>query len=53
MTQKTNKTFIDEIYSKPPKKNITTNGTDVFHIDDIWFWDILDLQDCGLENNRG
>ena len=36
MTQKTIKLFIDEIYSKPPKKNYPTNKTDVYHIDDIW-----------------
>ena len=30
MTQKSIKTFINEIYSKPPKKNFATNKTDVF-----------------------
>ena len=53
MTQKNIKTFINEIYSKPPKKNYDTNKTDVYHIDDIWSLDILDLKDYGLENNRG
>ena len=53
MTQKNIKIFINEIYSKPPKKNYITNKTDVYHIDNIWSLDILDLKDYGLENNRG
>ena len=53
MTQKNIKIFINEIYSKPPKKNYITNKTDVYYIDDIWFLDILDLKDYGPENNRG
>ena len=53
MTQKNIKVFINEIYSKPPKKNYATNKTDVYFIDDIWSLDILDLKDYGPENNRG
>ena len=53
MTQKNIKIFINEICSKGPKKNYVTNKTDVYHIDDIWSLDILDLKDYGLENNRG
>ena len=53
MTQKNIKIFINEVYSKPPKKNYATNKTDVYHIDDIWSLDILDLKVYGLENNRG
>ena len=53
MTQKNIKIFINEIYSKPPKKFYPTNKTDVYHIDDIWSLDILDLKDYGPENNRG
>ena len=53
MTQKTIKIFINEIYSKGPKKNFITNKTDVHNIDDIWSLDILDLKDYGPENNRG
>ena len=53
MTQKNIKIFINEIFSKPPKKNYITNKTDVYHIDDIWSLDILDLKDYGPENNRG
>ena len=52
MTQKTIKIFIEELYSKPPKKIYSTNKTDVYHIDDIWSLDILDLKDFGPENNR-
>ena len=53
MTQKNIKIFINEIYSKPPKKNYNTNKTDVYYIDDIWSLDVLDLKDYGTENNRG
>ena len=53
MTQKNIKIFINEIYSKPPKRNYNTNKTDVYHIDDIWSLNILDLKDYGPENNRG
>ena len=52
MTQKNIKIIINEIYSKPPKKNYT-NKTDVYYIDDIWSLDILDLNDYGPKNNRG
>ena len=53
MSQKNIKIFINEIYSKPPKKSYVTNKTDVYHIDDTWSLDILDLKDYGPENNRG
>ena len=53
MTQKNIKIFINEIYSKAPKKYYATNKTDVYFIDDIWSLDILDLKDYGSENNRG
>ena len=53
MTQKNIKIFINEIYSKPPKKNYITNKTDVYYIDDTWSLDILDWKDYGPENNRG
>ena len=53
MTQKNIKLFLKEIYSKKPKKKYNTNRTDVYHIDDIWSLDILDLKDYGPENNRG
>ena len=53
MSQKNIKTFINEIYSKPPKKNYITNKTDVYHLNDTWSVDILDLKEYGTENNRG
>ena len=53
MNQKNIEIFINEIYSKPPIKNYATNKTDVYHIDDIWRLDILDLNDNGPKNNRG
>ena len=53
MSQKNIRIFINEIYSKPPKKNFVTNKTDVYYIDDIWSLDILDLKDYGPGNNRG
>ena len=52
MTQKSINIFMNEIYSKPPKKNYATNKTVVYHIDDIWGSDILSLKDYGPENNR-
>ena len=53
MTQKNIKTFINEIYSRGPRKNYPTNKTNVYYIDDTWSLDILDLKDYGPENNRG
>ena len=53
MNRKNIKKFINEIYSKPHKKNYNTNKTDVYHIDDVWSLDILDLKDYCPENNRG
>ena len=53
MTQKAIEIFINEIYSKGPKKNYPTNKTDVYHIDDIWSLDILDLKNYDPKNNRG
>ena len=52
MTQKNIKFFINEIFSRGPKKYYPTNKTNVYHIDDIWSLDILDLKDYGPENNR-
>ena len=53
MTQKNIKIFINEIYSKPPKKYYPTNKTDVYYTDETWSLDILDLKDYGSKNNRG
>ena len=51
MTQKTIKNFVDDFYSKPPENNYGTNKTDVYHINDIWILDILDLEDYGPQIN--
>ena len=53
MTQKNIKIFINEIYSKGPRKYYPTNKTDDYHIDDVWSLDILDLKEYGPEINRG
>ena len=53
MTRKNIKICINEINSKGPKRNYATNKTDIYHIDDIWSLDILDLKDYGPESNRG
>ena len=53
MTRKNPERFINEIDSKQAKKNFATNKTDVYHTDDIWSLDILDLKDYGPENNKG
>ena len=42
MTQKTIKTFLDEFCSI---EIYVTDKTDVYHIDDIWSSDILDLKE--------
>ena len=52
MTQRTIEFFINEIYSKPPKKIYSINKTDAYHIDDFWSLVILDLKDYDPESNR-
>ena len=52
MTHKSIETFIDKIYSKPPKKNYATKKTNVYHIEVICSLDILDLKDYGPEIKR-
>ena len=47
------KIFIDEVYSKPPKKNYPTNKTIIKSIDDTWSSDLLDMNDYGPKNNKG
>ena len=45
--------FIDEIYSKPPKKNYPTNKIIYNHIDEIWSIDLADMIDYKISNNKG
>ena len=40
-------------FFQPAKNRYDTNKTDVYLTDDIWLSDILDLKNCGPENNRG
>ena len=47
------KIFIDEIYSKPPKKNYPTNKILYNHIDEIWSIDVADYSDYKTSNNKG
>ena len=39
------KLFIDEIYSKPPRKNYPTNKIVYKHIDEIWSIDLANMID--------
>ena len=52
MSRKSIKIFINEIYSKPLKRNYVTNRTDVYLINDIWSLNMLDLKDYGPENGK-
>ena len=47
------KIFIDENYSKPPRKNYPTNKIVYNHIDDIWSIDLADMIDYKISNNKG
>ena len=47
------KIFIDEIYSKQPKKNYPTNKITYNHIDEIWSIDLADMIDYKISNNKG
>ena len=46
------KIFIDEIYSKPPKKNYPTIKIIYNHIDEIWSIDLADMIDYKTSNNK-
>ena len=47
------KIFIDEIYSKPPKKHYETNIIVYNHNDEIWSIDLADMIDYKISNNKG
>ena len=47
MTQKTIKNFVNGTSSKPSKKNYSNTKTNVYHFDDIWCLDKLDLKNYG------
>ena len=42
-----------ENHSKPSKKNSITEKTDVYHIDDTWSLNVIDLKVYASENNIG
>ena len=52
MTQETIKNFLNEISNKGPKQNYVTNKTNVYHIDDIWSLDILELKFYSPESSK-
>ena len=47
------KKFIDEIYSKPPRKTYPTNKIRYNHVDEIWSVDLADMVDYKSSNNKG
>ena len=47
------KTFIDEKYNTPPKKNYPTNESKIKSVDDTWSSDLLDMNDYGIKNKNG
>ena len=53
MSEKDNiKTFIDEIYSNPPKKYYPTNKIVYNFVDEIWSIDLADFSDYKTLNNK-
>ena len=46
------KIFINEIYSKAPKRNYPTNKIIYNHIDEIWSIDLADMIDYKISNNK-
>ena len=53
MKKDSTKIFIDEIYSKAPKKNYETNKVTYNYIDEIWSIDLADFSDYKTLNNKG
>ena len=47
------KIFIDEIFSKSPRKNYPTSKIIYNHIDEIWSIDLADMIDYKISNNKG
>ena len=47
------KIFIDEIYSKPPRRNYPTNKITYNYIDEICSIDLADNIDYKVSNNKG
>ena len=47
------KIILDEIYSKPPRRNYPTNKIIYKHIDEIWSIDSADFSGYKTSNNKG
>ena len=47
------KIFVDEIYSKPPRRNYPTNKLIYNDLDEIWSIDLADMVDYKTSNNKG
>ena len=47
------KVLIDEICSSPPKNNYPTNKTVIKSFDGTWSSDLLDMNDYGINNDKG
>ena len=47
------KNFVDEIYSKPPRKNYPTNKITYNYVDEIWSIDLAYFSDYKTSNNKG
>ena len=45
--------FIDEIKSKPPRRNYPTNKIIYNQLDEIWSIDLADMIDYKTSNNKG
>ena len=52
MKKNLTKLVIDEIYSKPHRKNYPTNKLIYNHIDEIWSIDLADMIDYKTSNNN-
>ena len=46
------RTFINEIYSKPPLRKYPTNKIKYNHIDEIWSIDLADMIDYKISNKK-
>ena len=46
------KTFVDEIYSSPPRKNYPANKIVYNYVDEIWSIDLVDMIDYKISNNK-
>ena len=53
MNRDLTKIFIDETYSKAPKKNYPANKIVYNHLDELWSIDLADRIDYKISNNKG